>query len=340
MAQQSLLTTSEKEAMLADVAQAIQQVQTEDTNLYNAAKQVMEFYFKTFKNTQKSFRENTNSWYYNYRFSVNTKLQQSNEYLSLKRNKISQKYINDLHILQGYIENFMAQFLGRAITRYAIYYTDNDGVTYRKEFSSEEEKRLYSQKSLQTLRLSPKQKEYIKKEINDAKLQLIFSNHYQNYIIQLEKVYSKMSQQKKYKNILSRQKFNEGIKSEAFERHFQKIHNGNPENITSTQNNFNTKQLQEDLLLSFGFTPWWVQGDVLNLQVKSFSKNSSAVSSGSPRSLEELLNFINLIYNKQLYNSIEIETIAKTVVRGLMDESFDNKLEQTLQKLLSNFDKS
>ena len=300
----------------------------------------MEFYFNTFKKTQGSFRENKNSWYYNYRFSVNSKLQKSNEYLSLKRNKISQKYIGDLHILQGYIENFMAQFLGRPLTQYTIYYTDDNGITYRKEFSSEEEKKLYSQKSLQTLKLSPKQKEYIKKEIGDAELQLAFSNHYQNYIIQLEKVYSKMSQQKKYKTILGRQKFNEGIKSEAFERHFQKIHNGNPENIKTIQNNFNLQQLQEDLLLSFGFTPWWVQGDVLNFQVKSFSKTSSAVSSGSPRSLEELLNFINLIYNKQLYNELETEAIAKTVVRGLLDESFDNKLEQTLEKLLSNFDKS
>ena len=331
----SLLTVEDKDQLSELIAQRIQETQTEG-ELYKLADKIIKFYTGTFKRTQDSYRQNANSAYYNIRFSANTA---NPQYLSLARKKTSQKYISDLHILQGYIQEFMAEFIGRDVTQYAIYYTDDQGNTYRKEYTSDEEKQLYNKKRAQSLSLSANEKERIKQEIKDAEQQIQFSEHYSRYLTQLTAVYEEVKADPQLNYMVARQKFNAGIQSEAFERHFQSIHQGKIETISS--HSFSHQQLKEELLLSFGYTPWWVSGDVGKYQVKSFVQGQSeSLKGGSVRSLEELLNFINLIHSRQLYSSVENSRIAKTVVRGLLDVQFDKTLETAVTNMLNNLDKT
>ena len=330
----SFIEESDQQSIAKELANQIKLAQTEGSGLYEIAQQIIKFYQSTFKRTQDSYRQLKNARYYNVRFSANKSL--GNSYLSLNRGKISQKYIKDLHSLQHLIENFMSKFLNRPITQYAIYYTDKEGNTYRKELTSQEEQKMYSQSSMQSMRLTKQTKNMIMFEIKDAEIQTKFSEHFNNYRIQIEKIYEKMSQSTQYNAIFKRQKFNEGIKAEAFERHFQKIHHGNQEHVARSTEGFQEKELMENLLASFGFTPWWSKGDVGTFQIKSFTDKSQSVSIGSVRSLEELLNFIYLISNKNLYSQADCDRIAKTVVVGLMDQGFNTSLENTLKGLLKN----
>lgn len=267
----------------------------------------------------------------------------SSGYIALNKARNNMATIQDYHILQKDIEQFLASFLKRDVTSYALYYEDDMGQIYRADLSNVDDATMnliYNQKQAQLITLSKQAKE----ELSRLESTINLTSHIEKYTIATKLAYPQewrgsITKTTAAKKAGKRARYNLGHVMEAFEMHYQKMHHSLP--LSSAQADWTDKEIIYNIKAALGNTPWYVSGDVGNKQVK-FLGQSGSVRTGSQVSVEVLGNFIRSLM-KEKYTKDELKQIVISVYRGLknqeikinsrVDKALDNLLEKELVKL-------
>lgn len=260
----------------------------------------------------------------------------SQGYIQLRRAKNSIKTIAQYHNLQHDIELFLAAFLKRDITTYALYYEDDYGNIYRTDMSTVDDSimnSLYSSKTAQLITLTREAKETLKSLEQTANL----TTHIEKYTIATKLAYPQewrgsVTKTLKARNAGKRARYNLGHIMEAFEIHYQMLHKSIP--MDQEYSDWTDKELIHNIKAAMNNTPWYSGGDVKNKQVK-FLSSSGSVSTGSQISIETLGNFIKTII-EQKYSVQEIKQIAIGVYKGINNQSvkLNQRVEKTIEKMI------
>ena len=262
----------------------------------------------------------------------------SQGYITLRKARGSAQTIQQYHRLQMDIEQFLGLFFNKDVTSYVLYYEDQYGNVMRTDLSNVDDgiiESIYNRNRAQLITLSKE----ARNTLQNLESTINLTNHIERYTIATKLAYPQewrgsVSKTKAARQQGKRARYNLGHVMEAFETHYQKMHNSVP--IDNERVDWTDKELIQNIKDAMGNTPWYSSGDVGNKQVK-FLSQSGSVSTGSQISVEVLGNFIVKLMSEK-YTLTDLKNIAISVYNGINNQGIKlgQKAEQTIESLIKN----
>lgn len=307
---------AQKEAVLEPLERLLGSLNEANSSLYAIIEKIQ----NSIDDLKSQGNNNTFSSYYGQLFKTQLK-DNSNEFIKIARARKPERQ-EKIRELQHDLYEFLGILTNQQTTEYVFYYIDNNGRYKRVNLGGKE---IENQKFSLGARSLTLTKDAIT-ELDKIAQDDFLSDHIANYVEQTYETIPPIILES------GRANYNMGHVMESFENHYQR-----PKEHKNQD--WSKEELKDNLQKARGNTPWWVEGDVNNFQVKYLGR-SNTVSLGSWKSLDALSTFVasfKLGTNK-LFSNIEIQNIAQTLWNGILykqgklNEEVLNTITKTLKE--------